>query len=104
MTIELNEQNFAQEIEESKGVSLVDFSAEWCGPCQAMKPILENLSEEVGCEFKIAKIDIDQIRGVASRFNIMSVPTFIFFKDGKEMERMSGMMSKEILLEKLKSL
>ena len=72
---------------------LVDFFATWCGPCQMMGPILEEMAKTYKNidKVEIAKVDIDEISEVASEFNVMSVPTFILFRDGKEAEKMVGM-------------
>ncbi len=79
MAVELNNDNFQQEI--SSGVSLVDFWAEWCGPCQTMLPVLEQLSEKMDWKAKIAKINVDQNPDLASKFRVMSIPTILIFKD-----------------------
>ena len=71
---------------------LVDFSAEWCGPCKQLKPILEQLQSKVGESAKIIKIDVDKNRSLADKFQIRSVPTLILFKDGKSVWRQSGVI------------
>jgi thioredoxin 1 len=84
--------NFAEVINSSKPV-LVDFSAEWCGPCKMMKPILEDLKKMVGDNAQILKVDVDQNPGVSAQYNIQSVPTLIVFKEGKPVFRQSGVMA-----------
>ena len=71
---------------------LVDFSAEWCGPCKQLKPILEQVKSNVGAQAKIIKIDVDKNRSLADKFQIRSVPTLILFKEGKVVWRQSGVV------------
>ena len=89
--VHANEENFNELI--SKGVVLVDFFAEWCGPCKMLGPVLEELSNE----YEIVKVDVDNNPSLARQFGIMSVPTLIVFKDGKEMDKKSGFMPKYVL-------
>ena len=78
-----------------QGVVLVDFFADWCGPCKMIAPVLEEIAVEVANKAKIVKVDIDKDVEIASEFQITAVPTFILFKDGKEEERFSGVRDKE---------
>ena len=102
--MQFTDQNFQQEVEENKGVVLVDFFAEWCGPCKIMSPIIEELGEEYKNQegIKIGKVNIDENQAVAQKFNVMSIPTLILFKDGKPVETLVGMQDKESLKELIK--
>ena len=79
---------------------IVDFYATWCGPCKAMLPVLESVENEIGSDV-IYKIDVDKNREAAEKYGIRSVPTFIFFENGEEKERKSGMIPKNYLIESL---
>ena len=102
--MEIKDDNFIKEVEEFSGVVLVDFWATWCGPCQIMLPIIDELSKEVGAKAKIAKVNVDESPKTAEKFGIMSIPTLVFFKDGKEVQRLSGVQSKETLKEEIEKL
>jgi len=95
MAIALNEQNFKEEI--ASGVTLVDFWAEWCGPCQMMLPILEELSQKMEGKAKIAKVNVDENPSLAAAFRVMSIPTLIVFKDGQPVEQMVGVQQADQL-------
>jgi thioredoxin 1 len=95
MAIALTEQNFNEEI--SSGVTLVDFWAEWCGPCQIMLPILDELSSKMEGKAKIAKVNVDEQPSLAAQFRVMSIPTLIVFKDGQPVEQMVGVQQADQL-------
>ena len=86
MTVILNEGNFKDEI--ASGVTLVDFWAEWCGPCQMMLPILEDLSAKMEGKAKIAKVNVDENPALAAQFRVMSIPTLLVMKDGEVVEQL----------------
>lgn len=83
-------------------VELLDFYADWCGPCKIMEPIMEELEKEMGDKVKITKIDVDQKQEEASKYGVMSIPTYIILKDSKEVDRFIGATSKENVVQKLK--
>ena len=95
------DQNFQNEVEQSRGLVLVDFYADWCGPCKLMGPVIEELVEDYkGKEgIKIGKLNVDESSVTAQKYNIMSIPTLILFKDGKQAEQLVGHKSKEELKE-----
>jgi thioredoxin 1 len=91
----LNDSNFKETI--SKGVTLVDFYATWCGPCRMIAPVVEQLANEMAGKAQIAKLDIDQAQQTTAALQITSVPTLILFKDGKEIKRVVGVKDLEYL-------
>ena len=92
---------FRSEVIESKGLVLVDFWADWCGPCKMLAPILEELSGET--EAKICKVNVDESGDLAGDYGIRSIPTMIVFKDGVKVDQIVGLRQKSELLEKLNS-
>ncbi len=99
--IKLTEANFEQEVMQAGQPVLVDFYADWCGPCKMMGPVVEEIAgEETGV--KVCKINIDEEMGLAQRFGVMSIPTFIAFKDGETAGRQIGAVPKKALLDLVK--
>lgn len=94
-------KRFNEQIHSSKPV-LVDFYAEWCGPCKIMKPTLLDVAERMGDDIKIITVDVDEEKELAMRFRIQSVPTLIIFKNGKQLWRQSGVISAKALVQLLK--
>lgn len=95
------DQNFDQEVMKSDKPTLVDFWAPWCGPCQMMGPIMEELATELGDKAKIGKLNVDENPVTAQNFTVMSIPTVMIFKDGKMIQKFVGVQSKEVLKEAL---
>lgn len=103
MATDLTKDNFAAEVKESQQPVVIDCYADWCGPCQQMTPIFEELEGELGSTIKFAKINIDNARELAQELGVTSVPTFIFIKNGEVVGKESGYMAKEVFAEKIKS-
>jgi thioredoxin 1 len=97
----LSDSTFDEEIGSASTPVLVDFWAEWCGPCKMIAPILEEIADEKGDEIKIAKLNVDEAADIARRFEVMSIPTMILFKDGQEAKRIIGAKPKQALLDDL---
>lgn len=99
MVINLNDENFKTEVEDASGLILVDFWAPWCGPCQALGPIIEQLAEELEGKVKVCKVNVDKNQVTANRYGVSSIPTVLIFKDGNVVEKLVGYMPKESYLE-----
>ena len=102
----LNDQNFEQEVLKSETPVLVDFYADWCGPCQMYGPIIEELegNEEIKGKVKIGKLNVDQAPQTAQKYGIMSIPATLFFDKGQVVNQLSGIQTKETLIEEIKKL
>ena len=100
--ISLNEKNFEEEVIKSEKPVLIDFWASWCGPCRMMSPVVDQIAEEMQDEVKVCKINIDEEENLAVKYNVMSIPTFIVFKNGKEAGRSVGVQDKEEIKAMLK--
>lgn len=99
--LKLTQNNFQKEVLESPIPVLVDFYAPWCGPCQMMLPVVEKLAKELEGKAKISKVNVDEQGELAEKYEVLSVPTFLAFKDGKEAHRTAGAQNKEKLKELL---
>jgi thioredoxin 1 len=102
--ITATEQNFKSEVLESKVPVLVDFWAEWCGPCRMIAPAIEELSKEFDGKAKIAKVNVDEQPNLAGQYGVRSIPTLLFFRDGKVVEQLVGAAPKGTLAGKLNGL
>jgi thioredoxin 1 len=102
--VTITDSNFDQEVLKSSSPVLVDFWAEWCGPCKMIAPILDELADEQAGKLKVAKVNVDQSPQVAGRFQIRSIPTLLFFKNGEVKDQVVGMTSKRDLAAKVEAL
>lgn len=95
----LNEKNYNEKTE--KGLVVVDFFANWCGPCRMMSPILEEVQKDMGEKVKIYKVDVDESENLARQFGIMSIPTILIYKDGEIVNKHIGLWMKDSMMEEL---
>lgn len=102
--ITLNESNFQSEISNSTVPVIVDFWAEWCGPCRMLSPILDQLATEKAGAVKVAKVNVDENEKLAQQFGVRSIPMLLFIKDGEVKETSLGVQSKDALIRKLEAL
>lgn len=101
---EINEANFEQEVLKSNKAILVDFWAEWCGPCKALTPVLDEIAKEMGPQAEIVKINVDQNHNLAAKYGIRGIPTLMFFKDGQVKSTLVGLQPKNEILKSFKDL
>ena len=97
----LSEETFYKDVE--KGLTLVDFSADWCGPCRMLAPVLDKVAKDLEGTAMVAKLDIDNAQRIASSFQVTSVPTLILFENGKEIGRLIGLRDQEAIKNFVKS-
>ena len=103
-TIEINESNFEAAVLQSQQPVLVDFWAEWCGPCKMLAPVLDEIAVEQAGRVKVAKVNVDDNPGLAARYGIRSIPTLLYFVDGEVRDQSIGTVSKRVILGKLEQL
>jgi thioredoxin 1 len=100
--LHLTSENFKQEVLENEGVVLVDFWAPWCGPCQMVTPMMEEIAEEMGGKVKVGKVNVDEESSLGQEYEIMSIPAVFVFKNGEIVERLIGAMNKDSYVEAVK--
>ncbi len=99
--IELSSANFTEKVENSQGTVLVDFWAEWCGPCKMIAPLLDQIADAHADKVTIGKVDVEKEAALAEKFNVRAIPTLIIFENGKVKDQIVGMTSKTSLEQKL---
>ena len=103
-TIDLDESNFDREIANSDKPVIVDFWAEWCGPCKMIAPLLDEIAKEKADAVKVAKVNVDQNQSLSFKYNIRAIPSLLFFKNGQLRDQVTGMTNKKDLLGRLAAL
>lgn len=98
MVVEINSNNFENEVVNNQGITVVDFFADWCGPCRKLGPILEEVEQELSSKVKFTKINTDNNIEVAKKYQVSGLPTLMVFKNGKPAERMVGLMPKTSII------
>ncbi len=104
MTVEVNDSNFEEIVLKSDKPVIIDFWAEWCGPCRMVSPIVEEISEDFKGKVIVAKVDVDSNPGISSKFGIRNIPTIMFFKNGEMVDKQVGAVPKSNLVSKLEPL
>lgn len=99
--VAVKDSNFDKEIEQHAGLAMVDFWATWCGPCQIIAPLVEQIAQEYEGKVKVAKLDVDANQQTAMRLNVRSIPSILFFKGGKHVDTVVGAVPKAYLVEKI---
>ena len=100
---QVTDDQFEGEIEKHDGLAMVDFWAEWCGPCKVIAPVVEQLAQEYDGKVKVAKLDVDANQKTAMRFNVRSIPSILFFKGGEHIDTVVGAVPKAHLVEKIEA-
>ena len=104
MEYRFNEKSFDEEVIKSDLPVMIDFYAEWCGPCRMMSPVVEQFAKEYENKVKIGKVNVDEQTSLAMKFGIQSIPSFVFIKDGKVIDKVTGVMPRAVLNSYLKNL
>jgi len=103
-TITLDESNFDREVNQSDKPVIVDFWAEWCGPCKMIAPMLDEIAKEKAESVKVAKVNVDENQSLSFKYNIRAIPSLLFFKNGQLRDQITGMTSKKDLLGRIEAL
>ncbi len=99
--LQADDTTFEAEVVQASGVVLVDFSATWCGPCKRLEPLVHEIADDYNGRLKVVKVDIDKAPTIAAKFAVMAVPTLIFFRDGKVVDQLSGLVAKRVIAERI---
>lgn len=99
--IKVNNQNFEEEVIKSEKTVLIDFYADWCGPCKMLSPIIDEIAEE-NTDIKVVKVNVDDSQDLAMKYQVMSIPTLVVIKDGKEINRSVGLRDKQEVINMIK--
>ena len=104
MAMDINDQNFDEEVLKAEGLVLVDFWAPWCGPCKMLGPVVEDLAKEFEGKIKVVKLNVDENPISAGNYEILSIPALKFFKGGQVVNEAVGLLPRQVLVEKIQSL
>ncbi len=99
--LKITESNFEEEVLQNQKQTLVDFYADWCGPCQMMAQVIEKIAKEVPENIQIGKVNVDENQELAIKYDVESIPTLILFEDGKEKKRLLGVRDKQEILDEM---
>jgi thioredoxin 1 len=103
-TIHVTDTTYETEVSKSDKPVLIDFSADWCPPCRALSPVLDEIAEENAGRFKITKVDVEESPALAASFKVRSLPTLLFVKDGKLLDQQIGLISKREIVKRLEAI
>ena len=102
MAMQLTKENWNKEVVESEKPVLVDFWASWCNPCRMLSPVIDEIAEEAGADYKVGKVNVDEQPELASQFKVMSIPTLVVLKNGSVVEKAVGVRKKEDIINMVK--